>query len=151
MGGAFAPDHTGMHPCVGDDVMKELKAVFEDPGTQHHPNERYANATQNNSFDQVQDAMPGNWRALVVAYADAGCDVCGRWAAYLRKLGSTAEGQHDIWLIAQARSEALRVNRPMMTTTHDTANGDPRAHVHKGDPNDHTAPTTINAPFAPGL
>jgi hypothetical protein len=146
-GGGLVDDGTGRHICFGADVMKELKAVFADPGTVKHPNARYVYAKQNHSFDQVED-KPGNYRALIAAYSDAGCEICARWGAYLRTLGQDAAGHHDIYLIAQARLEALQVNRPIWTDTHDP-DGDPRTHVNKGDPKNTTAPTTIIAPFTP--
>ncbi len=151
MGGAFIGftlGGTGMNACNGHDVMHELNDAFGTPGS-----DRYIYAQQNHSFDKVNDQPDNNnYRALITAYVDAGVDVCARWGAYLRLLGRTPEGQHDIYLIAQTRWKALQASRPMQTSTHDVNNlphGGPRVATHDGDPQDHTDPSTIDAPFTP--
>jgi hypothetical protein len=138
MGGSFT--ETGMMPkCDGQDVLKELDNVFLDPAS-----DRYDYAKQNNIFDTVQNG-PNNYRTLISAYSEAGVDVCARWGAYLRKLGAGAQGQQNIYDIAQTRYKALNMNVPMQTSVHDVPHGG--GHVKKHDGSGSHDPSTIDSPF----
>ena len=74
MGGGFTGSANAMNMCDGQDVLKELDAVFFDTDS-----DRYDYAKQNNTFDMVED-VEDNYRALISAYVEAGVDVCARWA-----------------------------------------------------------------------
>jgi hypothetical protein len=145
MGGAFTGfSGSGMNKCDGKDVLKELNDAFGD-----YTSDRYKYAVQNNFFDKVLDA-PGNYRTLISAYVEAGVDVCARWGAYLRKLGADAEGQNDIYEIAQTRYKALiKGDVPMQTTSHDPGDmphGGKRVKKHQGSgPKD---AATIDSPYS---
>jgi hypothetical protein len=141
MGGGFT--ETGaMKPCDGQDVLSELDAVFSDPAS-----DRYDYAKKNNTFDTVLDEED-NYKALILAYVEAGVDVCARWGAYLRKLGRKPQGQKDIFNIAQTRFNALNLNVPMKTTYHpvdDAPHGG--GHVKKHDGSGSHDPSKIDSPF----
>lgn len=148
-GGGLASDGTGMHPCTGDDVMRELNDVFGTPGS-----ERYKYAMDHNSFDQVKNE-PGNYRTLILAYVDAGVDVQARWGVYLRLLGANADGRSDIHEIAKTRYKALTNKDPhgqpaplaMQTDKHildDIMQGGKRVKTEDGSPGH---PSKINSPF----
>jgi hypothetical protein len=123
---------TGMKPCSGDDVIKELNDVFGDPNDKDG---RYAWAQVNNIFDTVKDAkIP--YRALIAAYSEAGVDVCARWAAYLRHNLS----DQDIIAIAQARYEALTTKPPVAIATSKHPSSGGGLTINKGKK------TTIDAP-----
>ena len=133
-----------MPKCDGQDVLSELDNVFSDPTSA-----RYDYAKQNNIFDAVANG-PNNYRALISAYVEAGVDVCARWGAYLRKLGTSPQGQKDIYEIAQTRYKALKKGVPTLTTVHpagDIPHGG--AHVKKHDGSSNADPSTINSPFDP--
>jgi hypothetical protein len=146
MGGSFIG--TGMKKCDGDDVINTLNDAFEDPKS-----DSYKYAMKHNTFDSVLDE-PGNYKALILAYVEAGVDVCARWGAYLRVLGGDADGQHDIFVIAQTRYKALTNDVigpvPMQTSKHDVTDkphGGKRVQAHDGSgPKD---PSTIDSPFTP--
>jgi hypothetical protein len=129
MGGGFTGSANAMNMCDGQDVLKELDAVFLDTDS-----DRYDYAKQNNTFDMVED-VEDNYRALISAYVEAGVDVCARWGAYLRKLGRSEQGQKDIHRIAQTRYKALTHNVPVETTVHpvsDAPNGGKHVKNHHG-------------------
>jgi hypothetical protein len=142
--GAFSA--TGVLPkCEGHDVLAELDNVFADP-----TNPRYEYAKLNNSFDTVGNG-PNNYRALISAYVDAGVDVCARWGAYLRMLGTNnPQGPQDIHDIAQTRYKALKKGVPIKTAVHDASNiPQGGAHVKKHDGSSNADPSTIDSPFSP--
>jgi hypothetical protein len=130
-----------MLSCDGNDVLKELKDTFEDPTSAKY---RYARA--NNIFDQVPNAA-GNYRDLVIAYLTAGVDVCAGWFDYLKALGTSAQGQQDIYDIAQTRYDALNQNVGIKTSTHDGHGGGGNGHVHSHHGHGGADPSTIDSPF----
>jgi hypothetical protein len=133
MGGAF--DETGaMAKCDGQDVLKELNGAFGDPTSA-----RYRYAQDNNTFGDVQN-VPGNYKALTLAYLTAGVDVCARWAAYLRVLGTSPQGPQSIYDIAQTRFLALNQDVAMQTSVHSGSH----VHAHNGSG---AKPSTIDSPF----
>jgi hypothetical protein len=133
---------TGMNKCDGQDVLKELNAVFSDPAS-----DRYDYAKQNNTFDAVLD-VDDNYKALISAYVEAGVDVCARWGAYLRKLGRSAQGRKDILDIAQTRYNSLNQNVPMQTSFHDASDAPHGGkHVKKHDGSGAHDPSKVDAPF----
>ncbi len=131
MGGAF----TGaMNICDGHDVLKELNDAFGDPSS-----DRYKYAQDNNTFGDVQN-VAGNYKVLTLAYLTAGVDVCARWAAYLRLLGTSAQGPQSIYDIGQTRYLALNQDVAMQTSVHSGRN----VHAHHGSG---ATPSTIDSPF----
>ena len=133
MGGAF--DETGaMAKCDGNDVLKELNDAFGDPASV-----KFQYAKKNNTFGNVQN-VPGNYKALTLAYLTAGVDVCARWAAYLRLLGTSPQGPQSIYDIAQTRYLALNQDVAMQTSLHSGSH----VHAHHGSG---ATPSTIDSPF----
>ena len=133
MGGSF--DETGaMAKCDGNDVLKELNDVFGDSTSV-----RYQYAQDNNTFGDIQN-VPDNYKALTLAYLTAGVDVCARWAAYLKLLGTSAQGPQSIYDIAQTRYLALNQDVAIQTSVH--AGNHVHAHHGKG-----ATPSTIDSPF----
>jgi hypothetical protein len=135
MGGAFT--ETGMNKCDGSDVLKELNDAFGDSGSK-----RYQYAQDNNNFGEpyVQN-VAGNYKDLTLAYLTAGVDVCARWAAYLRLLGTSPQGPQAIYDIAQTRDYALKHDIAIQTSPPHTGS---HVHTHQGSA---AAPSTIDAPF----
>jgi hypothetical protein len=129
--------------CDGQDIIDKLNDVFGDPTKQ-----QYKDAKSNNTFDKVKNGKD-NYRALIAAYVEAGVDVPARWGAYLRKLGKSAQGQQDIYDIAQTRYKALKKGDvPMQTSNHgvtDMPHGG--KHVKKHDGSGAADPSTIDSPF----
>ena len=132
MGSGFT--ETAMNKCDGNDVLKELNDAFGDPTSV-----RYKYAQDNNTFGDVPNAA-GNYKALTLAYLTAGVDVCARWAAYLRLLGTSPQGPQSIYDIAQTRYLALNQDVAMKTSFHAGAH----VHSHHGSG---AAPSTIDSPF----
>ena len=110
MGGAIDSD---VNPCDGNDVLKELNDVFNDPNSV-----RYKFAQGNNSFGAIKN-VPGNYRALINAYKTAGVADIGGWAAYLRRLGAGTTGPRKIHTIAQVRHKALTQGAATLTIIHE--------------------------------
>jgi hypothetical protein len=136
MGGSLAA--SGMNKCDGTDVLKELNDAFGDPNS-----DRYKYAQDNNNFgdDYVQN-VAGNYKALTFAYLTAGVDVCARWAAYLRQLGTSPQGgPQSIYDIAQTRDYALKHDIAIQTLP---PHGGSHVHSHRGSG---ATPSTIDAPF----
>jgi hypothetical protein len=128
--------------CDGQDIIDMLNAVFGDPTKQ-----QYQDAKNNNIFDKVKNE-PDNYRALIAAYVEAGVDVPARWGAYLRKLGQSPQGQHDIHKIAKTRDHALKHNLAMMTSMHDVTDlPHGGKHVNEHDGSGAADPSTIDSPF----
>ena len=129
--------------CDGQDIIDKLNDVFGDPTKQ-----QYKDAKSNNTFDKVKNGKD-NYRALIAAYVEAGVDVPARWGAYLRKLGKSAQGQQDIYDIAQTRYKALKKGDvPMQTSNHgvtDMPHGG--KHVKKHDGSGAADASTIDSPF----
>jgi hypothetical protein len=138
MGGGII-ETEAMNKCDGQDVLKELDDVFSDTTSA-----RYDYAKQNNIFDKVPNSA-NNYRVLIAAYSEAGVDVCARWGAYLRKLGTLPGGQQDIYDIAQTRSKALKINVPIRTSVHDEPHGG--KHVNKHEGSGRHDPSMIDSPF----
>jgi hypothetical protein len=110
MGGAIDSD---VNPCDGSDVLSELNAVFNDPGSV-----RYRFAQANNTFGAIRN-VPGNYRALIEAYRTAGVADINGWAAYLRRLGTGPTGPENIYAIAQVRHQALSQGIATLTIIHE--------------------------------
>jgi len=110
MGGSIDSD---VNPCDGNDVLKELNAVFNDPNSV-----RYKFAQGNNTFGTIKN-VPGNYRALIAAYKTAGVADINGWAAYLRRLGTAPTGAQNIYSIAQIRHKALSQGVATLTITHE--------------------------------
>ncbi|HET7124259.1 MAG TPA: hypothetical protein VFI51_09110 [Bradyrhizobium sp.] len=129
--------------CDGQDIIDKLNDVFGDP-----TKPQYNDAKSNNTFDKVKNGKD-NYRALISAYVEAGVDVPARWGAYLRKLGKSAQGQQDIYDIAQTRHKPLKKGVvPMQTSKHgvtDMPHGG--KHVKKHDGSGAADPSTIDSPF----
>jgi hypothetical protein len=126
-----------MAKCDGNDVLKELNDVFGDSTSA-----RYKYAQDNNTFgDKDIQNVPGNYKALTLAYLTAGVDVCARWAAYLRLLGTSAQGgPQSIYDIAQTRYLSLNQDVAMQTSVH----AGNHVHAHQGSG---ATPSTIDSPF----
>jgi len=140
MGGAV-DEQGNMVECLGDDVIRKLNEVFENP----HSDE-YKKAKDNNLFGKVEN-KPGNYNDLITAYHAAGVniDTFGKWRNYLILLGkavSPAQGAQNIYDIAQVRYNALIANEGMSTTVHVPVNG---GHVHT-QPGSGNQPHLINSP-----
>ena len=102
-----------VNPCDGNDVLKELNAVFNDPNS-----DRYKFAQSNNTFGAIKN-VAGNYRALIEAYRTAGVADIGGWAAYLRRLGIGPKGRQRIYGIAQVRHKALAQGVATLTVIHE--------------------------------
>jgi hypothetical protein len=142
MGGSFNPK-TKEILCNGQLVTAKLNQVFRNPGTP-----KYQRAKDNNTFGDIQN-VEGNWKDLLIAYAVAGVDVGNEWqawCAYLKILGAGAtgsQGPQNIYLIAQARYNALNSDVGMDTNTR--GGGGP---VHTA-PGSGGRPSTIDSPCPP--
>ena|ERR1700690_316381 len=141
MGSGF--DETGaMAKCEGDDVLKALNDAFGDPLSV-----KYKYAKDNNTFGNIQN-VPGNYKDLILAYLTAGVDVCARWSAYLRVLGTVRtpdpqQGPQNIYDIAQFRDSCLKNGLGMSTITHTPHDG---GHVHT-QPGSGINPAVVDSPF----
>src|ERR1700722_3703370 len=101
------------NPCDGSDVLAELNDVFNDPNSA-----RYKFAQRKNTFGAIKNA-PGNYRALIEAYRNAGVADINGWAAYLRRLGTGPSGPQKIYRIAQVRHKALTQGVATLTIIHE--------------------------------
>lgn len=146
MGGAFNPITQAIE-CNGQQVTIRLNQVFRNPGSP-----RYQKAQANNTFGSIGN-VEDNWKDLIIAYLRAGVDVGDEfpaWVAYLQKLGRGATGTQgplSIYMIAQARNQALLANRGMDTSTHGP--GGP-VHTTPGSGSGPSSdPATIDSPCPP--
>jgi hypothetical protein len=104
--------------CGGEDVIQELNDVFGDPTSA-----RYQYAQSHNTFGGVQN-VKDNYSALIEAYNIAKVRPDGRWAAYLRRLGTVGtQGPQNIYDIAQIRYHGLTEGVIMLTAVHMPVNG----------------------------
>jgi hypothetical protein len=110
MGGSIDSD---VNPCDGTDVLEELNAVFNDLNSA-----RYRFAQSHNRFGTIENA-PGNYRALIDAYRNAGVADNRGWVAYLKRLGTGPTGPQKIYRIAQIRHKALTEGVATWTVIHE--------------------------------
>lgn len=131
--------------CPGNDVIDELNAVFENPGS-----ERYEYAKSHNTFEDVKNAT-GNYQTLIDAYRTAGVSfpAGGGWQSYLSALGTVSPdpesgtGPQNIYDIAQMRYKGLIKNKKMKTRLHKPKRG---GHVHTQDGSG-DEPSVIDSPY----
>jgi hypothetical protein len=124
--------------CDGEDVLAQLKRVFENPNSR-----AYRQARANNHFGSVPNA-PGNYNDLIDAYRKAGLVVPQGWVNYLTVLGTVntptpQQGPQNIYDIAQFRCKGLTQNKGMSTMIHDGG------HVHTR-PGSGIDPDVIDSP-----
>jgi hypothetical protein len=126
--------------CDGNDVVDELNAVFEHPGSV-----RYEYAKSHNTFGDIKN-VANNYQALIDAYVAAGVSVSPRWQDYLSSLGTVPEpgaGPQNIYDIAQMRYKGLIKSKKMKTKLHTPQHG---GHVHTQDGSGDD-PSLIDSPY----
>jgi hypothetical protein len=137
MGGGGDPED--LAECTGLDVLQDLDEVFGHPNSKKYQDAKSASLALFqkvpyglNNFNQLYDAY-------VAAYRAAGVSMCANWQPYLATLSPD-----NVSLIAGARSQALAMNWPMTTKTHDPHQGGPGVVVSSGN-----GSVTIDSPYAP--
>jgi hypothetical protein len=137
--GAADPED-GELACTGHDVLQDLDDVFGHPHSQKYQAAKTAALAM---FQEVAPPPANNaqqlYAAYQAAYGAAGVAVCQNWWPYLATLSSD-----NVYLIAQARSQALAMNWPMTTKTHDPQNGGHSVSVSAG-----AGSVTIDSPYSP--
>jgi hypothetical protein len=130
--------------CDGNDVVDELNAVFEHPGSV-----RYEYAKSHNTFGDIQN-VKDNYNDLIKAYGTAGVSVSPRWQEYLSSLGTVhadgpdpGAGPQNIYNIAQMRYKGLIKNKKMKTKLHKPVHG---GHVQTQDGSG-DEPNLIDSPY----
>lgn len=137
MGGGSDPEDPNQ--CTGVDVLQDLDAVFGHPSSKKYQDAKTASLERFKKIPHCTNNYQQLIEAYQAAYQAAGVSMCANWEPYLQTLSPD-----NVSLIAGARSQALAMNWPMITKTHDPHQGGPSVVVSSGN-----GSVTIDSPYAP--